>query len=199
MKTENEINNEIIKTTERIEQSFPELSKYINEMPVTIPNESLPEISADSLNDYNNSLKTLATNYSKNKTMKTTCIGIWMDHSNAELMEFSSGTIASTKIDSKFTHEEKKETLHKGEKAMHHKEQHEELAYYNAIADKIKKYEDVLLFGPTEAKTELLNILKADHHFDKINIKTKQVDNMTDNQKQAFVKEYFSKHLPTGL
>ena len=39
------------------------------------------------------------------------------------------------------------------------------------------------------------NILKADHHFDKINIETRQVDKMTENQQHAFVKEYFCKHL----
>ncbi len=39
-----------------------------------------------------------------------------------------------------------------------------------------------------------LNVLKADHHFDKINIETRQTDKMTENQQHAFVKEYFFKH-----
>ena len=78
---------------------------------------------------------------------------------------------------------------------MHNKEQHEQLAYYKAIAAVIKNYEEVLLFGPTDAKTELFNLLKADHHFDKINIETKHADKMTENQQHAFVKEYFFKHL----
>lgn len=127
--------------------------------------------------------------------MKTKQIGIWMDHANAHLMVLTSGDMKTKVIDSKFTHEEKKDALHKREKAMHHKEVHEELAYYKAIAAEIKQYEEVLLFGPTDAKTELLNLLKADHHFDKIDIETRQADKMTENQQHAFVKEYFFKHL----
>ena len=127
--------------------------------------------------------------------MKTKQIGIWMDHASAHLMVLTSGTMETKIIDSRFTHEEKKDTLHKGEKAMHHKEEHEELAYYKAIAAEIRMYEEVLLFGPTEAKAELLNLLKADHLFDKIDIETRQADKMTENQQHAFVKEYFFKHL----
>jgi hypothetical protein len=85
--------------------------------------------------------------------------------------------------------------LAKGEKAMHHKEQHEELAYYQEIGTAIKDCTEVLLCGPTEAKTELLDILRADHHFDKIKIEVVPADKMTENQQHAFVKEYFLKHL----
>lgn len=127
--------------------------------------------------------------------MITKQIGIWMDHARAHLMVLTSGEMETNIIESTFTHEEKKLTLHKGQKAMHHKEQHEQLAYYKTIAAEIKQYEEVLLFGPTDAKAELLNLLKSDHYFDKIDIETRQADKMTENQKYAFVKEYFFKHL----
>ena len=127
--------------------------------------------------------------------MKTKQMGICMDHATANLMELTSGDMETKTINSKFTHEQKEDTLHKGEKVMHHKEQHVQLGYYKEIAAVIKNYEEVLLFGPTDAKSELLNLLKADHHFDKINIETKQADKMTENQQHAFVKEYFFKHL----
>ena len=127
--------------------------------------------------------------------MKTKQIGICMDHATANLIELTSGDMETKTINSKFTHEQKEDTLHKGEKVMHHKEQHVQLAYYKEIAAVIKNYEEVLIFGPTDAKSELLNLLKADHHFDKINIETKQADKMTENQQHAFVKEYFFKHL----
>lgn len=127
--------------------------------------------------------------------MKTKQMGICMDHATANLMELTSGDMETKTINSKFTHEQKEDTLHKGEKVMHHKEQHVQLAYYKEIAAVIKNYEEVLIFGPTDAKSELLNLLKADHHFDKINIETKQADKMTENQQHAFVKEYFFKHL----
>lgn len=127
--------------------------------------------------------------------MKTKQMGICMDHATANLMELTSGDMETKTINSKFTHEQKEDTLHKGEKVMHHKEQHVQLGYYKEIAAVIKNYEEVLIFGPTDAKSELLNLLKADHHFDKINIETKQADKMTENQQHAFVKEYFFKHL----
>lgn len=52
METENEISKDIIATTLEIHQDFPELSKYIIEMPVTIPNVANPEITTDNLKDY---------------------------------------------------------------------------------------------------------------------------------------------------
>ena len=67
--------------------------------------------------------------------MKGKYIGIWMDHASAHLMELTSGEMVTKTIESKFTHEEKRETLHKGEKAAHHKEQHEEFAYYNEVPE----------------------------------------------------------------
>ena len=56
--------------------------------------------------------------------MKTKQIGIYMDHATANLMVLTSGDMEAQTINSTFTHEEKEGTLHKGEKAMHNKEQH---------------------------------------------------------------------------
>lgn len=127
--------------------------------------------------------------------MTTKCIGIWMDHTKAHLMELTSGEMTTKTIESKFTAEERRDNFHTSEKAVHNREQREEFAYYQEIAESIKPYQEVLLFGPTDAKTELFNILKADHHFDKIHIETKPGDKMTENQQYAFVKEHFSKQL----
>jgi len=58
----------------------------------------------------------------------------------------------------------------------------------------IKEFDDVLLFGPTSAKNELLNLLRQNHLFEKIKIELKPADKMTENQQQAFVREYFISH-----
>lgn len=121
-------------------------------------------------------------------------LGIWMDHQNAHLMEFTTDPIETKTIDSKFTHEVKELSLHQGENRMHNKEQHQQADYYKMLGEAIKNYENVILFGPTDAKTELFNILTADQHFSKIKIKVKQADKMTENQQHAFVKDYFSKY-----
>jgi stalled ribosome rescue protein Dom34 len=74
---------------------------------------------------------------------------------------------------------------------MHNKRQQMHEAYYQEIAGKILKYEHVLLFGPTNAKTELHNYLKKDLHFKDIKIDVQPADKMTDNEKVAFVRDYF--------
>lgn len=122
-------------------------------------------------------------------------LGIWMDHQNAHLMEFTTDPIETKTIESKFTHEEKEQTLGRSENLMHNKEQHEQAAYYRELGEVIRNYNDVLLFGPTDAKVELLNTLRKDHRFADIKIEIKQADKMTENQKHAFVKEYFSNRL----
>ena len=124
-------------------------------------------------------------------------LGIWMDHSSAHLMEFTTDPIETKTIESKFTHLAKEESLKKGEYLMHNKEQHQQSEYYKKLGDIIKNYEGVILFGPTEAKVELFNILKTDHHFKKIKIEVKQADKMTENQQHAFVREHFSKKIIT--
>ena len=120
-------------------------------------------------------------------------LGIWMDHSSAHLMEFTTDPIQTKIIESKFTHLAKEQSLKKSEHIMHNKEQHQQSEYYKQLGEIIKNYEEVILFGPTEAKVELFNTLKADHHFKKIKIEVKQADKMTENQQHAFVREHFSK------
>lgn len=60
-----ELNNDIINMTMKIHDEFPELSKYMAEMPVTIPNEENPEINTKNLQDYYNSLESLLKKYTR--------------------------------------------------------------------------------------------------------------------------------------
>jgi hypothetical protein len=61
-KTEKELSDEIFKITTIIDERFPELLKYIEEMPLETP-ERGTAISKSSLSGYNNSLDALLTNY----------------------------------------------------------------------------------------------------------------------------------------
>jgi hypothetical protein len=132
--------------------------------------------------------------------MNTKKLGIWMDHSHAHLIEFTSDPMTTTTISSDFTHAVKGESIQKSEGLMHHKEQHNQASYYNHLGQQIKSYTDVLLFGPTEAKDELFNLLRSNHSFDKIHITVQNTDKMTEHQMHAFVKESFSKHAtPTEM
>lgn len=120
-------------------------------------------------------------------------LGIWMDHSNAHLMEFTSDLMQTKSIASKFTHEEKEQSLDKSEHIMHNKQQQQQSEFYKRLGEAIRNYEEVLLFGPTDAKVELFNLLRADHRFVKTKIEIKQTGKMTANQQLAFVREHFSK------
>ncbi len=120
-------------------------------------------------------------------------LGIWMDHSSAHLMEFTTD-VKTIIIESEFNHQEKEHSLSKSESLMHNKEQHKQAEFYKKLAEIIKNYDEVLLFGPTDAKLELFNIIKIDPLFTKIKIDVRQGDKMTENQKHAFIREYFAPH-----
>ncbi|MDP3916606.1 MAG: hypothetical protein Q8R96_23010 [Bacteroidota bacterium] len=123
--------------------------------------------------------------------MKTTKrLGIWMDHSTANLIEFTDDNTETTEVEVQVG--EQDEPLNARDETMiQNKDQNELADFYKRISEVIKGYDEVLLFGPTHAKDELNNILKDDRHFDEVKIEIKPADNMTENQQQAFVKEHF--------
>ena len=117
-------------------------------------------------------------------------LGIWMDHKIAHLMEFTNEPFEVQTIESKFpfveeNHEEKIETADV-------KLKHRQFKYYKKIGEVIKDYYQVILFGPTDAKFELFNILSEDNRFVKIKVEIKDTDRMTRSQLHSFVNEYFS-------
>lgn len=67
MQTEKQLNEAILKITMKIKEQFPELSKYILEMPVTIPNLKNPKINTNTLRDYYDSLDILLKEYIENQ------------------------------------------------------------------------------------------------------------------------------------
>ena len=63
MKNEKELNSKILKITMIIKEDYPELSKYIEEMSVTIPDETNPGITLNALKVYYDSLNSLLNMY----------------------------------------------------------------------------------------------------------------------------------------
>ena len=101
--------------------------------------------------------------------MKTKRIlGIWMDHSVAQLSELSNGNFMTETIESKPKSQTNEEDLYyKDESHRLNKEQGQLATYYKKLSDAILNYNEVILFGPTEAKDELVNSLKDNHLFEK--------------------------------
>jgi 3-oxoadipate enol-lactonase len=58
-----DLNSKIMEITIIIKDKYPELLKYLNEMPITIPSEKNPEITLKNLSAYYESLNTVLTKY----------------------------------------------------------------------------------------------------------------------------------------
>jgi hypothetical protein len=122
-----------------------------------------------------------------------TKLGIWMDHANAYLIEYMSEDNETRKVDAhhplqSYEHEPSEHD------SVVHSNPDQLAAYYKTLSSIISNYDYVVLFGPTDAKVELHNILKDNQRFDDMTVEVRQTDKMTENQKSAFVKEYFSNH-----
>ncbi|MFZ2324635.1 MAG: hypothetical protein WAV89_13175 [Ignavibacteriaceae bacterium] len=63
MESEKELNLKILEITMTIQEKYPELSEYLGEMPVTIPDTENPEINVENLRAYFDSLTSLLENY----------------------------------------------------------------------------------------------------------------------------------------
>lgn len=137
-----------------------------------------------------NSKNIHSLNDKKMKSQKN--LGIWMDHSIAHFIE-ATPALSELENTSDITIDIKEESSKRSEHTMHNKEQQMHEAFYKEISEEILKYDHVLLFGPTNAKLELHNYLKKDAHFKDIIIDVESADKMTDNEKDAFVKNHFDK------
>jgi len=118
-------------------------------------------------------------------------IGIWMDYSMAYLMEFSSNpfeikTVESTSFDTTKTYPTSTLSilLEKRKRLLY--------SYYNKIAREINNYDRIILFGPSNAKIELFDVLSEDERFLKTTIEITNTDQMNPAEQHQFIKNYFS-------
>lgn len=115
-----------------------------------------------------------------------------MDHSHAHLVEMSEDPMVTSTIELNVAQTTAGEHPDRGEHQLHNKEHQIQTAFYKQLSEIISKYDKVILFGPTHAKSELYNFLQADKGFADIIIEVKQTDKMTDHQEHAFVRDYFA-------
>ena len=118
-------------------------------------------------------------------------IAVYMDHFMANIIEYTNSAEAIKTIKSEFNRSEKREILQKGESQLQNKEQDMQLEFYSKLREELLSYDSVLLFGSTNAKTELLNILQADAKFLNVEFTLKNTDKLTENQQIAFVNDCF--------
>ncbi len=75
MKTIAELNKEILETASNIQENYPELSKFEDEMTITISDKETPEINESTLKDYNDSLQAMAKGYANSSIKHILIIG----------------------------------------------------------------------------------------------------------------------------
>jgi hypothetical protein len=71
MKTEAELEKDIMGILKKIRNDFPELTKFIDEMPLSNKGDSKPDIATIELEAYFNSLNNLYNEYSSTHSIKT--------------------------------------------------------------------------------------------------------------------------------
>lgn len=71
MKTEKELNSDILKITMKIREAYPELLKYLGEMPFKISYAVSNTLNLIALNDYYDSLHMIYKKYAFNHQPKT--------------------------------------------------------------------------------------------------------------------------------
>lgn len=116
-----------------------------------------------------------------------------MDHSTANIMELANDKVISVTLESIPAFPEQVENLRMDERLMHNKERNEHSDFFEKLSYIINDYNEVLLFGPTGAKTELFNLLKGNRRFEKIKFHIEPTDKITENQQRAFLKDFYNK------
>jgi hypothetical protein len=100
--------------------------------------------------------------------MKSKKLGIWMDHDHAHLVEFNQESLETKTIPSHFENESKENHVTNGEHHELARHAQHRAEYFKALGQVIKNYPEVLLFGPTTAKSKLFNTLFGDQQFSRI-------------------------------
>ncbi|MGO4819880.1 MULTISPECIES: hypothetical protein [unclassified Flavobacterium] len=116
-------------------------------------------------------------------------LGVWMDHSIAYLMEFTANPFEIKTVES-----DSIGTINSANtlEAMMKIRNQLLLAYYNKIANELKDYSKIILYGPSSAKMELFDVLSEDERFLKVKIEIKSTDRMTAQEQHIFITDYFS-------
>jgi hypothetical protein len=131
-------------------------------------------------------------------------IGVWMDHQHAFLIELKKQDEVIETVNSEMESQlryagESGDGIRMGNNRStnneHHRHQREQdirHSYFKKLEDKLKKYDDIYLFGSSTAKDELFNLMKENAHFDGKMISVETADEMTENQMVERVKDFFN-------
>ncbi len=119
-------------------------------------------------------------------------IGVSIDDNGLRVMEYTTGTIKLIELPPFSTGREKTGGVFKNNIGSNYDSGPLlQTNYLGQLKSVINYYDELLLFGPTNLKTELCNLLRTDDRFVNANIIIKQTWGMTENQQQDFAMDYF--------
>lgn len=119
-------------------------------------------------------------------------IAVYMDSLKANVIEYDDTAKEIREISASELDGFKREKwLKKGDANLFDKEQLQLLKYYKEIGDAVAAYQYVMLFGPTNAKTELQAILSHDDRFSGAEIAVKITDKLNHIEQLAFINDCF--------
>lgn len=114
-----------------------------------------------------------------------------MEQSSANLIEFTIDILNSKSKSNYFDFFDEKKPSVKELNHLEFKEPYLQNQYFKKLCDYILYYNEVLLFGKSNATSQLFDILSYDNRFYKIKIAIIQTDKMKFNQQNEFVANYF--------
>lgn len=114
-----------------------------------------------------------------------------MDLFTANIIEYKKAAKVSKTIHSEFNHLEKVKILQKGESHLPNNEQDLQNKFYLEISNNCVDYSQILLFGPTNSKTEFKIVLENDKRFINMEIILKITDKLTTTEQIDFVDSCF--------
>ncbi len=138
--------------------------------------------------------------------MDTKKIGVFMDHSKAELIRYENGAAGFLEtVLSEYGGRDRYEGMGSDETRFtsnpyhisnnefkkNRIEENDLQAYYKSLAEKLEGFDEILLFGPGEAKKQFKNMIEQLHSFQSKVIHIETSDKLTSNQLLEFVREYF--------
>ncbi len=104
---------------------------------------------------------------------KTNELGIWMDFSVAYLIEFTTNPFVIHTVVREFSMEEKNVSLSNKNESISSTKTSVLNKCYNEIGQIIIKYNEIVLFGPPDAKMLFFDFLSEDEQFWKLKVEIK--------------------------
>jgi hypothetical protein len=118
-------------------------------------------------------------------------LGIYIDQSSANLIELTVDILEKKHVQNKPEHSNEEIAQEADENHIEFKESYLQNYYFKKLSECMLYYNEVLLFGKSNAITKLFDMISYDNRFYKIKIALKQTDEMNRNQQNDFVSDYF--------